>query len=78
MRADEEMIPASAAEQENAADEEIVPANEAEQSNAAVESEAEEEEAGAEDSDEEEALQDKIPEIQRIPNMELKSQMELY
>ncbi|KAL6551056.1 hypothetical protein OROMI_021544 [Orobanche minor] len=72
MRADEEMIPASAAEQGNAADEEIVPANEAEQSNAAVESEAEEEEAGAEDSDEEEALQDKIPEIQRNPNMELK------
>ncbi|KAL6550417.1 hypothetical protein OROMI_020905 [Orobanche minor] len=35
MRADEEIIPASAAEQRNAADEEIVTANEAQQSNAA-------------------------------------------
>ncbi|KAL6529939.1 hypothetical protein OROMI_028584 [Orobanche minor] len=34
MRADEEIIPANAAEQGNAADEEIVPANEVEQSNA--------------------------------------------
>ncbi|KAL6529489.1 hypothetical protein OROGR_015112 [Orobanche gracilis] len=104
MAADEEFVPANAAEQRNAVDEEIIPANAAEQSNAAeddfvpenaakqrkaaedtnadeehdavVESEGEEEEAGAEESVEEEALQEEVPEKRVNPNMELKEAVE--
>ncbi|KAL6516755.1 hypothetical protein OROHE_018043 [Orobanche hederae] len=54
MPADEEIIPANAAEQRNAADEEIVPANEAEQRKAVEDTHADEEHAAAVESEAEE------------------------
>ncbi|KAL6532112.1 hypothetical protein OROGR_014082 [Orobanche gracilis] len=68
MAADEEFVPANAAEQRKAAED----TNADEEHDAVVESEGEEEEAGAEESGEEEALQEEVPEKRVNPNMDLK------
>ncbi|KAL6532106.1 hypothetical protein OROGR_014076 [Orobanche gracilis] len=68
MAADEEFVPANAAEQRKAAED----TNADEEHDAVVESEGEEEESGAEESGEEEALQEEVPEKRVNPNMDLK------